>query len=181
MILISHRGNLDGSNPKNENTQEYIQEALDSGFHVEIDIWRKNNKLFLGHNKPENEVEEGWLLDRREKLWVHAKNPEALFYLTYSHLSRDKCLCVFFHENERYAIIQNGRNEHGILVDGLIWAHDTTNLNSKCIIPVLHQMQWNKLNHPYHPSIKIPKQKIWGICSDYVSELQIKLQNNNDE
>ena len=171
MILISHRGNLNGAVPERENTQKYIQEALDAGYHVEIDIWREDNKLFLGHDRATDEVDEQWLLDRREKLWVHAKNPEALFYLTYPCLSRDECLCVFFHENDRYTIIQNGRNEHGVLVDGLIWAHDTTNLNSKCIVPILHKMQWNRLNHPYHTSMQMPKQRIWGVCSDYIELL----------
>ena len=171
MILISHRGNLNGAIPERENTKEYIQEALDLGFHVEIDIWREDNKLYLGHDRAENEVEEQWLLDRRKKILVHAKNPEALFYLTRSSISRDECLSVFFHENDRYTIIQNGRNNLGVLVDGLIWADDTTNLNSKCVVPILHKMDWDKLNHPDNRSAQISKQKVWGICSDYIDFL----------
>ena len=38
MILISHRGNLNGTSPF-ENHPEYIQKALLKGFDVEIDVW----------------------------------------------------------------------------------------------------------------------------------------------
>ena len=39
MILISHRGNINGCNFEKENTHEYIQQAIDAGFHVEIDYF----------------------------------------------------------------------------------------------------------------------------------------------
>ena len=32
MILIAHRGNINGPNPERENTVSYIQEALDKGY-----------------------------------------------------------------------------------------------------------------------------------------------------
>jgi len=166
MILISHRGNTSGSRKERENTKSYIQEALDMGYHVEVDIWKKGGELFLGHDGPENEVDKEWLLDRKEKLWVHAKNPEALFSLTYEHLSPKDSLAVFFHEKEKYALIYNGRNQHGIVINGLIWAHDMQKLNSKCIVPLLNQSDI--------AFRKIPKQHLWGICSDYVSELQTR-------
>ena len=173
MILISHRGNINGKIPEKENTQEYIQQALDLGYHVEIDIWRENNKLFLGHDNAENEVEERWLLDRREKLWVHAKNPDALFHLTYETIPKEKCLCVFFHENDRYTIIQNERNKHGVLVDGLIWAHDTRKINSKCIIPILDKTQCEafRFDRSYDTSVKNLGEGVFGVCSDYIELL----------
>ena len=52
MILISHRGNLHGKQPERENTVQYINEALDKGFDVEIDLWGKDNFLYLGHDGP---------------------------------------------------------------------------------------------------------------------------------
>ena len=41
MILISHRGNIEGKQPKLENKPEYISKALELGYNVEIDIWYK--------------------------------------------------------------------------------------------------------------------------------------------
>jgi hypothetical protein len=38
MRLISHRGNTIGPNPEMENSPLYIQETLDKGFDVEIDL-----------------------------------------------------------------------------------------------------------------------------------------------
>ena len=38
MILISHRGNVNGKLPNRENTISYIKEAIAKGFDVEIDI-----------------------------------------------------------------------------------------------------------------------------------------------
>ena len=46
MILISHRGNINGRDEDRENHPEYIQEALDRGYDVEIDLRCKNNRLF---------------------------------------------------------------------------------------------------------------------------------------
>ena len=37
MFLISHRGNLNGPNIKDENNPDYIMEALSKDFDVEID------------------------------------------------------------------------------------------------------------------------------------------------
>ena len=38
MILISHRGNINKIDRKKENSQSYIQEAINLGYEVEIDI-----------------------------------------------------------------------------------------------------------------------------------------------
>ena len=48
MILISHRGNLFGKKTKQENHPEYILDALSNGYNVEIDVWFKNKKFYLG-------------------------------------------------------------------------------------------------------------------------------------
>lgn len=162
MILISHRGNINGPNPEKENTKEYIQSALDMGYHVEIDVFSKNGQLFLGHDAPEHEVELEWLLERREKLWVHAKNSAALFELTFDHLNPRRQLTVFFHEQERYALIYNARNAYGVVVHGVIWSRDITDINSKCVIPLLSKKMTGLM----------PKKKIWGVCSDYVELLK---------
>ena len=52
MILISHRGNLNGKMPQNENHPDYIDEAIHAGYDVEVDVWMIDNELFLGHDEP---------------------------------------------------------------------------------------------------------------------------------
>ena len=48
MKIISHRGNLKGPDNKNENTQSHIDISLKSSYDVEIDLWKIEDKFFLG-------------------------------------------------------------------------------------------------------------------------------------
>ena len=48
MILISHRGNINGRIPEKENRPQYIETTLVSGYDVEVDVWYVNGKLMLG-------------------------------------------------------------------------------------------------------------------------------------
>ena len=41
MKLISNKGNINGVKPDMENTQVYIQEAINRGYDVKIDLWAK--------------------------------------------------------------------------------------------------------------------------------------------
>ena len=43
MLYISHRGNLEGVNPKDENRPDYVINALNNNFHVEVDTWLYKN------------------------------------------------------------------------------------------------------------------------------------------
>ena len=79
MILIAHRGNINGKEEEKENTIPYINKALDLGFDVEIDIWGKNNFLYLGHDEPVELVDPVYL--KNPSLWCHAKNLEAIVQL----------------------------------------------------------------------------------------------------
>jgi len=56
MKLISHRGNISGVYTDLENTEGYIQKAIDLGYEVEIDVWYKDFKLYLGHDGPEIKI-----------------------------------------------------------------------------------------------------------------------------
>ena len=47
MKIISHRGNLEGRIPEDENNPDYIHEAIESGFDVEIDLWLYENGFYL--------------------------------------------------------------------------------------------------------------------------------------
>ena len=72
MILISHRGNIDGPNEAMENNPIYINTALESGYDVEVDVYSVSGKCFLGHDIPQYEVE--WDYLSNSKFWCHAKN-----------------------------------------------------------------------------------------------------------
>ena len=89
-LKISHRGNYCGRLKNHENTPSYIEQALDFGFDVEIDVWAVKGELFLGHDKPQFPIERAYLNDPR--FWIHCKNLEAA-----EVLSQDLSLNVFLH------------------------------------------------------------------------------------
>ena len=89
MIFISHRGNLSGPDPMLENSINYINEALKK-FDVEIDLWFKKDKFYLGHDEPQYEVNINFL--KNKKLWIHAKNLDCFYELSKYDLN------FFWHE-----------------------------------------------------------------------------------
>lgn len=152
MKIISHRGNLEGLTPSRENSPSFIDEAINSGYDVEIDLRINDGELYLGHDKPQYKIKEEWLSKRREKLWIHAKDSEAFFWLH----KRGKTYRYFWHTNEDYTLISNG----------IIWCHDIKKHNKQCIIPLLSEEQIAAQN----------KIDAFGICTDFVLKVKNKLK-----
>lgn len=128
MILISHRGNLNGPNKELENNPRYIKEALLKGFDVEIDVYLHKNKLYLGHDEPQYKIEESFLLNK--KIWCHAKNIESLVLLK-------KIQAIYFwHQEDDYTITSNG----------YFWTYPGKKLvkNSICVLP--ERFDYKKIN-----------------------------------
>jgi hypothetical protein len=148
MKLISHRGNVIGPLESHENEPTYIDLAIKKGFDVEVDVWLKDNILWLGHDKPDYGMNYLWFKERKDNLWIHTKNFEALNYFIDLEWAR-----VFYHELEKHTIINNS---------GLIWSHDLTEANTKSIIPLLSEDDvdnWERKN-------------VYGVCSDYVEKFK---------
>jgi hypothetical protein len=96
MIYISHRGNLNGPDKERENSPSYIMEALDRGFHVEVDVWFVNGEFWLGHDEPQYKTDYKLLVN--EKLWCHAKNLSAILEM------KKYVIHYFWHENDRISL-----------------------------------------------------------------------------
>jgi hypothetical protein len=94
VIYISHRGNINGKNPHLENNPSYIDEAIDLGYDVEIDLWFIDGRTYLGHDGPQYEVDDEWFANRANKLWVHCKNTDSLNWI------RNTILHYFWHEED---------------------------------------------------------------------------------
>lgn len=101
-IIISHRGNINGPDPSLENRPEQIEEAISQSFDVEIDVWLKNNKIYLGHDNPQYEINKKFLTDRKDRLWCHAKNITALRELLKLNLN------CFWHQNDDVVLTSSG-------------------------------------------------------------------------
>lgn len=98
MKIIAHRGNLDGPDSKKENHPDYIKNAIDLGFDVEIDIWLHNNDLYLGHCEPQYKIDISWLKTYKHLLWIHLKNIDAYNFFCLSSFN------YFWHENDKFTL-----------------------------------------------------------------------------
>jgi hypothetical protein len=78
MILISHRGNINGPRPEMENKPSYILQALQYGFDCEIDVWFKEGKFYLGHDEPLYDFPFTLIEKHHNKLWIHCKDMASL-------------------------------------------------------------------------------------------------------
>jgi hypothetical protein len=128
MILIAHRGNINGIVKEKENRPDYLKTALALGYGVEVDVWRIDGKFFLGHDGPQYEIMDGFFDEiDPSKAWYHAKNAAALEYLT-----QRKDLTCFWHQDDEFTLTS----------DGHIWVHaDTKELpkNSICVLPEIRK------------------------------------------
>lgn len=102
MIYIAHRGNITGKNANAENNPDYIDLALSKHYDAEIDLQVVNNSLWLGHDVIEYKISLDWLLQRKNALWIHCKNFEALELLSTTNLN------YFWHENDSYTLTSWG-------------------------------------------------------------------------
>ena len=101
LIKIAHRGNTKGKKSKNENKIYYINEALASGYHCEIDVWWLSDKFYLGHDEPTIVVDVDFL--GNDKLICHAKNVEALH-----EMLKNTDIHCFWHEDDFCTITSKG-------------------------------------------------------------------------
>jgi hypothetical protein len=100
MIYISHRGNINGKDPNLENHPEYINNAINEGYDVEVDVWYVDDKWYLGHDSPQWEIDLHWISKRSDKLWVHCKNIEALERLANTSNLDTADINFFWHEED---------------------------------------------------------------------------------
>ena len=141
MILISHRGNMNGRFESYENEPMYIDLAISKGYDVEVDVWFKDSVLWLGHDNPQYGVDFRWFRDRISKIWIHCKNIEAVNYFKDCHYEFN----YFWHEADTIALTSKN----------YIWAYPGKQ-PIKDSISVLPEMHDDTL------------ELCMGICSDYV-------------
>lgn len=144
MILIAHRGNINGP-AANENHPDLILDVLALGYQAEIDVWYVDGKFMLGHDAPTYEVAPAFL--KRFGLWCHAKNIDALVHLEYLKVRH-----FFWHQEDDYTLTSSGyfwTYPGKVLTDNSIAVMPETYMNVNDVPPF-----------------------VAGVCSDYVSLLK---------
>ena len=149
MKLIAHRGNISGPNPDKENNPEYIDEAINLGYDVEIDIRTVDDCYYLGHDIAQYQVPISWLVERKNYLWIHCKDIKSLETLSNSPVD----FHYFWHQEDDYTLTSKK----------YIWVYPGKQhtYNSVVVMP--------------ENNISISQLKelsnCFGICSDYVGEI----------
>lgn len=145
MILISHRGNIDGRFESYENEPNYIDKAIKEGFDVEVDVWFTDNVLWLGHDKPQYGVDFRWFRDRISKLWIHCKNIESINYFQDCHYKFN----YFWHQKDDVTLTSLN----------YIWAYPGKQpiKNSISVMPELNNDNTDNC---------------LGVCSDYIKNFK---------
>jgi len=138
MIIISHRGNISGSNKKLENLPQHIQTLLASKVNVEIDVWFVNKSFYLGHDAPQYKVNKKFIIQKN--LWCHAKNLDALY-----ELLKLGVIC-FWHEADSFTLTSNN----------FIWTYPGKDIRKNSIIVDIAS-NWKSKNY-----------KCAGVCVDYL-------------
>ena len=150
MILISHRGNINGKIESYENEPNYIDLAITKGYDVEIDVWYINKQLYLGHDTHQYGINWEWLEQRLNKLWIHCKNLDTIKYLHAKNID----LKYFTHSTDDFTLTNNN----------LIWTYPGKELShlSIAVLPEKVNYSLEELNSCY------------GICSDFIEKYKIK-------
>jgi hypothetical protein len=159
MMYISHRGNLTGPNPERENSIDYIQEALNAGYHVEIDLWgSQEGRLFLGHDRPTYDIPENFLKKNQRQLVCHCKNVDAISNLLedvpYPHW--------FWHRTDEDYVLTN---------QGFVWIYPGKTPPKADTIVVLPEQFLQSTEDICQYA---DQHDVVGICSDYIKPIRYK-------
>ena len=144
--LIAHRGNLNGPDRERENGPHYLDNALDAGYDVELDLWKIDGNLYLGHDAPHHPISPSWLTARAERVWVHCKNLPAVDQLVGTDLN------WFFHENDALTLTSRG----------FVWCYPGQVLSSQRFV----YLNFNP-DPPAFPS------NLSGVCADYLQSWRV--------
>ena len=159
MIYIAHRGLIFGPDYEKENKETTIDIALINGFDVELDLWVVDKKLYLGHDIERTvKISFDFITERKNNLWIHAKNSEALSFL--SKLDEKLDLHFFWHQEDDYTLTSKN----------IPWIYPGRDIISNGIL-VMPEMVM-EVN-------KIFKDSAIGVCSDYVSAIRESHVNVN--
>ena len=141
MRLIAHRGNTNGPSDM-ENHPTHIEQALNEGYDVEVDVWFVDGEFYLGHDEPTYKVEPNFLFE--EGLWCHAKNWQALNELKWWGVEH-----YFWHQEDDFTLTSSG----------YIWTYPGGVVGEDSIAVMPEQ-------------INLIDKSIFGICSDYVADYE---------
>jgi hypothetical protein len=150
MLYISYQGIYDGQNFENANTTGQIGKALDNGYSCLIDVWRIDDKLYVGYEQPTEEVSATYL--QGNKFWINARNTDMQTWISEQSSSLYPNYFWFNSDTESNNATTSG---------GQIITPGTVPVNNNSII-FLPEIQDRGL-------FSTVKLRCYGICSSYLT------------
>lgn len=139
--LIAHRGNIIGPMTDHENQPVFIRDTIEAyDFDCEVDLWVLKDRPYFGHDHAHWFVDGDFLEKYSARLWVHAKNLEALEFCI------AKKLHCFWHENDKRVLTS----------EGFIWTYPGKRVGPYSVLVHLEeQMDFTDF-------------KGYAVCGDYI-------------
>ncbi len=149
LMFIAHRGNVDGIDKQRGNTEAYVLDALAQGYHTEVDVWCRENRFYLGHDGPTQEIEVDFLL--QAGIWCHAKDPQTMQELI------DTGVHCFFQAEDDVALTSHG----------FLWTHSRCGVVTPRSILTIVEFDESRIDDVWAAA---------GICSDHVAQYKASLE-----
>jgi hypothetical protein len=151
MFYISYQGIYDGKDYEDANTPSQISKAQQRGFSCLIDVWRINNKLYVGNGQPLIEVTEKYIQGNR--FWINAVNTDMQTWIA---TQSSTLYPNYFHFDAStppppYATASNGK----LITPGTV----PINTNSVMFLPEIN-------DRSLYTMVKV---KSFGICSGFLT------------
>lgn len=147
--IISHRGKIENSK-YSENTLDALKECLDMGISVEIDVMKKDEKFYMGHDNPDIEIDVSEI--DFDGVYIHMKSPNIIDL---------KNADLFFIENDPYALTRKNK----------IWTNYNNKEYSQDSIMCSAELVGKKFDLK---EIYSWANKAFGVCTDF----PLTVQNN---
>ena len=154
MIIISHRGNIDGPSEE-ENHPDSIDKCISLGYDVEVDVRYDplTTVFWLGHDEPQYKVSVKWVANRHDRLWIHCKDIITLYeFAKYEHAGYQ----YFWHQGDDFTLTSGN----------IIWTYPGKPYTPRSIMVMPEEiMDVDKIS-----DLKVTD--CYGICTDYPSKLK---------
>lgn len=146
MIIIAHRGNLNGPENREHNINQ-LEFVIKSGFNVEIDIRLSNDNCFyIGHDEKKHKIELNWIIKYKNYLWIHCKDNRSFIYFNSNKILNFN---YFWHDKDEFTLTSRG----------FIWAYPSSKIfqNAINVKPEINIDDNTLIKH----------KPIFGICTDF--------------
>lgn len=141
MIIIAHRGNIDGPDSCNHDLKK-IADGIGQGYYMELDLWKIDGNFYFGHDTPEKLI----CLDDFD-------HPKVFFHLKNLFLPRLKFADAFSIDHDNFVLTLRGR----------LWCNYGAGFAENSVVCAPELV---KSEEPLENFLR-SHQKAWGICTDY--------------